>query len=205
MRAFTVFMAAALLTVPVLARDKNRDLTIPAGEPALHLRSNATAVIDFVGGTQAAVVGKAKSLLEARYAPGADQIAALPHAIFVLADGTTVMKAIMYQWTSPVDLQIGLPYSDQWQVRAVYVGGIKDHTKMDTIAPLFISGRDFASGIEMAADIDVAEPRVKGTETECFRTAGSGCGVGQDGETLYPHLCYNCWWKFCGEPYMVCG
>ena len=196
MRTFVILLTAAFLAIPVRAGEwADPDVTHHRRvEPAAELRSNGTAIIDFATGSQAVVVGKTDSRLEARFAPAADQVAKMPHALFVLTDGTVVIKAIMYRWTTPVDVQIALPYSDAWQVRAIYVGGIMDYAKVGVLPPMLVSGKDFSSGLASAPVISVEEEprRMETNETDCFPTGG-GC-----------YVCFDCWWKFCGEPYALC-
>lgn len=194
MRTFVILLTAAFLAFPLSAGEwKGREpVDGPGVQPVAELRSNGTAIIDFVVGSQAVVVGRTDSLLETRFAPSADQIVKMSHALFVLADGTVVMKTIMYRWTTPVDLQIAVPYSDEWQIRAVYVGGIMDYTKVNAVPPMFLSGRDFSSGIAAAAVFTVDdEPRRIGSNVE------SGCVV-ISGNCKH---CWVCWWLFCSDPY----
>lgn len=196
MRTFVILLVAAFFAFPLSAGEWNgrEPVNSRGDQPVAELRSNGTAIIDFVAGSRAVVVSRTDSLLETRFAPSADQTVKMPHALFLLADGTVVMKAIMYRWTTPVDVQIAVPYSDQWQVRAVYVGGIMDYAKVNAVAPMFLSGRDFSSGIAAAAVITVDdEPR--GIETnrawECV-LIGGGC-----------YECFYCWSIFCSDPYYV--
>jgi len=199
MRTFVSLVIAAVFAFPLSASDwRDREpVQNPGVQPVAELQSNGTAIIDFVGGSQAAVVARMDSRLETRLAPSADQIVKMPHALFVLADGTVVMKAIMYRWTTPVDVQIAVPYSDKWQVSAVYVGGIMDYAKVNTVPPMFLSGRDFSSGIAAAAVITVDdEPRRIGSDMEA-----SGCVVIGGG---CKH-CWVCWLWFCSDPYEICS
>lgn len=194
MRTFVALLIAVLFASSAGAAERPQPAERRGVAPVAELRSTGTAIVDFVAGSGPVVAGRTSSRLEARLAPGADQIANMAHAVFVLADGTVVMKAIMYRWTTPVDLQIALPYSDQWDVRAVYVGGITDYAKNGTIAPLFLSGRDFSAGLAAAPVIAVDDDsRVESNlSTDCYPTAG-GCQV-----------CFDCWWNFCSDPYSRC-
>lgn len=196
MRTLAILLTAAVFAFPLGAAERKGPEPVHSRgiQPGVGLLSNGTAIIDFVAGSQAAVVGRTDSRLESRFAPSADQIVKVPHALFVLADGTVVMKAIMYRWTTPVDLQIAVPYSSEWQVRAIYVGGIMDYSKVNAVPPMFLSGRDFSSGIAAAAvfTVDDEPRRIESDDTECFPIS-NGCFV-----------CFDCWWDFCGAPYNLC-
>lgn len=203
MRAHVILLIAALLAVPVSAAEwKGREPIDGRNlEPVTEQQSTGSAIIDFVAGSQPVVVGKTDSRMDSHFAPTADAIINnnLPHALFILGDGRVVMKAIMYRWTTPVDVQIALPYSNQWQVRAIYVGGIMDYAKVQVVPPMFLSGREFSSGVA-AAEVFIADEdsrRIASEETECIliqeTVSGHGC-----------YLCYECWWKFCLEPIYTC-
>lgn len=149
---------------------------------------------------------KTTARLEQQFSPDAAEIAATAHAVFVLRSGGAITKAVMYDWAADGTLEIGVPFSDKWDIAAVYVGQIRNAAGTALVAPLFIAGSDFAADFAAAPAFDIKTPGqfIPKTDAECFQTAGDACGVGADGEDLYPHICYSCWWRFCGAPRNQC-
>jgi hypothetical protein len=178
-------------------------------QPRIDPSSNSTLILEYSTGTrQVRVVGKTDSLLEQSYLPIGDDLVDGPHAVFVLRSGEILVKGALYHWNGEDVVFIAVPYSDQWDIRNMFVDGVWNQLNSNAIPPFFFSGDVLRKEATVAAEFAIGDSgrpgRIAPQSEECILLSGSPCGVGPDGEYLYPRQCYSCWGSFCRAPRNRC-
>jgi hypothetical protein len=220
MKSFATILFVILFAVPTFADDRhplNVDVQeahgrVGAPSDAFDPSSDTTLVVEYSrANRQLHVVGRTNSLLEQSYSPTGEDLVDGPHAIFVLPSGETIMKGVLYKWRDADTVQIAIPYADRWNVRTIFMDGFSDHVNHDVIEPLSLTGQVLRNGAATAPELVMGGSRsghlgrVASQSETCIALGGAACGVGSDGQYLYPVQCYSCWWDFCRAPRNRCA